>query len=354
MAFDRDKARDIYNRVGAQVAAGFNCTLSALGDELGLYRTIADHGPIDSVGLAETTGLDERWLREWLRHQACVQHLEYADGRFSMSPEAEAIFADEDHPLFFASGFRSLAATYPAFDKMPEVFRTGIGLSYDDHGEACACGVERMSAYVQKKELVPKILPELDGMVDRLAAGGVAADVGCGAGLATLAMAEAFPRSKFVGYDTSRHAIERARENLAVTSFDNVRFVNPLDEPMPDTPTFDLVTTFDVVHDTPYPANLIASIRGSLTDDGTWLCSDIRSFPTFEQNLAEHPAAAVLYGFSVMVCMSASLSTPDGAGLGTLGFNESVAREMTEAAGFGRFRVMEYGNPMNSYYEIRV
>ena len=353
MAFDRDKAQAIYKRVAAQVAAGFNCTLSALGDELGLYRAIVAHGPIDSEGLAERTNLSERWLREWLRHQACVGHLDYADGSFSMSPEAAAILADENHPLFFASGFRAVTNTYPAFSKMPEVFRTGIGLSYDDHGEACACGIERMSAYVQKKELVPKILPELDGTVGRLDSGVVAADVGCGAGLSTLAMAEAFPRSTFVGYDTSAHALARASENLERTPLSNVRFVNPLDDPLPSAPAFDLVTTFDVVHDTPYPAALIRSIRESLTADGTWLCSDIRSFPTFEQNLAEHPAAAILYGFSVMVCMSSSLSTPDGAGLGTLGFNESVAREMTAAAGFTRFRTMDYGNPMNSYYEIR-
>ena len=353
MTFDRDKAREIYNRAAGQVAAGFNCMLSALCDQLGLYRTIADTGPIDSVALAEKTGLSERWLREWLRHQACARHLDYADGCFSLSPEAEAVFADEDHPLFFASGFRSVTAAFPAFAKMPEVFKTGIGLAYDDHGEACACNIEQMSSYVQKKELVRKILPQLDGMLDHLSRGATVADVGCGAGLATLAMGAAFPASTFVGYDTSEHALARATDNLNSSGLANVRFVNPFDEALPDAPTYDLVTTFDVVHDTPYPDQLIASIRASLVEDGIWLCSDLRSYPTFEQNLAEHPGAASLYGASVMICMSSSLSMPDGAGLGTLGFNEVVAREMSAAAGFTRFRTMEYKNPMNSYYEIR-
>jgi len=108
-----------------------------------------------------------------------------------------------------------------------------------------------------------------------------------------------------------------------------------------------------VVHDTTHPADLIRAIRTALRDDGVWICADIRSFPTFEQNLAEHPMAALLYGFSVTVCMSSSMSTPDGAGLGTLGFNEQVARKMTRDADFSRFELLEYGNAMNAYYDIR-
>ena len=210
-----------------------------------------------------------------------------------------------------------------------------------------------MSGYLQRTELVPKLLPEIDGIVDRLEAGAAVADVGCGSGTALLAMAEAFPASNFTGYDTSSFALDNARRNLAESGVDNVRLVDPSAEPMPDAPTFDLVTTFDVVHDTTHPADLIRAIRGSLKEDGAWVCADIRSFPTFEQNLAEHPMAALLYGFSVTVCMSSGMSTPDGAGLGTLGFNEEVARMMTSDAGFSRFEVLEYGNAMNAYYDIR-
>ena len=350
---DRDRLEAFIKQIGAQVAAGFNCSLSHLGDRLGLYRAIAEAGPVNSEELTERTGLHERWLREWLRHQACVRQLDYEDGRFSLSPEAAAVLAEEGHPFFFASGFGAVAATYPSLPKMPEVFETGIGLTYDDHGAACACGVERMSSFVQKHELVPKILPQLEGMVERLEEGARVADVGCGAATATVAMAEAFPNSTFVGYDTSQHALGLAAANCEESSAGNVRVANPMQEPLADGAPFDLVTTFDVVHDTPYPDRLIADIHGALKPDGAWLCADITSFPTFEQNLAEHPNAAMLYGFSVLVCMSSSLSTPDGAGLGTLGFHEQVAREMTAAAGFSRFTTLEYGNAINSYYDIR-
>ena len=349
---DRDRLEAFIKQIGTQVAAGFNCSLSHLGDRLGLYGAIAEAGPVNSEELAARTGLHERWLREWLRHQACVRQLEHEDGRFSLSPEAAAVLAEEGHPFFFASGFGAVVATYPSLPKMPEVFETGIGLTYDDHGAACACGIERMSSFVQKHELVPKILPQLDGMVERLEAGATVADVGCGAGTATVAMAEAFPNSTFVGYDTSRHALDRASANCTHSAAPNVRVANPEEEPLA-AGAFDFVTTFDVVHDTPHPDRLIAAIYDALKPDGAWLCADINSFPTFEENLAEHPNAGMLYGFSVLVCMSASLSTPDGAGLGTLGFNEQVAREMTSAAGFRQFSVLEYGNAINSYYDIR-
>ncbi len=350
---DRERLEKFFFRVANQVSAGFNCSLSALGDRLGLYRALADIGPVNSDELAEHTGLHERWLREWLRHQACVGQVDYGDGRFGLSPEAKIVLAEEDHAFFFASGFGAVTATYPAMPRLPDAFRTGLGLTYDDHGAACACGMERMSGYLQRKELVPKLLPEVDGIVAKLEAGATVADVGCGSGIALLTMAEAFPASTFTGYDTSEHALGNARRNLAASGAENVRFVDPSEELMPDAPTFDLVTTFDVVHDTTHPAELIRAIRAALKDDGAWVCADIRSFPTFEQNLAEHPMAALLYGFSVTVCMSASMSTPDGAGLGTLGFNEEVARGMASDAGFSRFDVLEYGNAMNAYYDIR-
>lgn len=350
---DRDRLEAFHKLIGDQVAAGFNCSLSSLGDRLGLYRAVKETGPTTSEELAAHTGLHERWLREWLRHQACVGQLEYADGRFSLSPEGAVVLAREGHPFFFASAFRAVTATYPAIPKLPEAFRTGLGLAYDEHGPACACGIERMSAWMQRKELVPKLLPDLPDVVDKLERGAAVADVGCGAGTAMLAMAEAFPASTFVGYDTSKHALALASRNCAQSGAQNVRVADPSAEPMPGGPTFDLVTTFDVVHDTTHPADLLRAIRRALKEDGAWLCSDIRSFPTFEQNLAEHPLASLLYGFSVTVCMSASLSTPDGAGLGTLGFNEEVARSMATEAGFTRFTTLDYGNAINSFYDIR-
>ncbi len=353
---DPERLQAFVGQLGDSVSQGMNCALSYVGDQLGLYRALSETGPVTSQGLADHTGLHERWLREWLRHQACLGQLEYrdADDVFYLSPEAKAALLDEASPAYFAGAFEAVVALMETVKGLPDCFRTGIGQTYDDKGAGCACGVERLSQQMQKYELVPRILPLLDGVVEKLEAGAAVADVGCGGALSTVAMAKAFPNSRFVAYDISHHALDRARRNVAEAGLANVEVQNPLETPMPSEPTFDFATTFDVVHDTPYPAELIRDIRRSLQSDGTWLCEDIRSFPNFPQNLRDNPIAGLLYGFSVNVCMSSAMSKPDGAGLGTLGFNEVVAEEMSTQQGFTRFRRLPYDeNPLNNYYEIR-
>ena len=352
---DRDLLKAYVKRVGSSITAGYNCAISSLGDRLGLYRALQDLRIASSEDLAFHTGLNERWLREWLRHQACVAQIEYdaTSDRFWLSPEAVAVLLDDSMPTYLAGGFDGVVATMPSLPGLVDSFHTGVGRTYDDHGAGCACGIERLSSHGRKFELVPNVLPLLDGMVARLLSGAHVADVGCGGALATIAMAQAFPRSTFVGYDNSVHALERARGNVKGSGVGNVTFVNPDVDPLPRQPTFDLITTFDVVHDVAYPDRLIGAIHEALATDGIWLCEDIKSLPSFDENLRDNKYAAMMYGFSIMVCMASGLSKADGAGLGTLGFNETVAREMSSAAGFTRFRRLDYDNPFNSYYEVR-
>ena len=352
---DQDKLEQYIGLVTGGLAAGLNCAISSLGDQLGLYRSLHGLRIASSDELAERTGLNERWLREWLRHQACMQQIDYdaESDRFFLSPEAVAVLLDETHPAHFGGGFESVTASFGSLPGLVDSFRSGLGFSYDAHGPGCASGIERMTRYFNERTLVPDILPQLDDVVGKLEIGARVADVGCGGGIATLAMAQSFPNSDFIGYDISNHALARACDKLDSVSISNLRFVNPEQEPMPDTPTFDLITTFDVIHDSTHPQPLLNSISAALNDDGTYLCEDIRSFPEFEQNRLDNPLAGLLYGFSIMVCMSSALSTPDGAGLGTLGFNEKVAIQMTRQAGFNKFRRLDHDNPMNNYYEVR-
>lgn len=351
-AADEDKLGFFLKQTGGMVAASFNCAITVLGDRLGLYQALAELGPTDSHSLAAHLQLHERWVREWVYQQACIGQLEYDQARdlFSISPEAYAVLADSEHPAYLMGGFDSALAVFPAVSKLEEAFRTGIGMSYDEHGPNCACGIERMGAFTKKHRLVAEMIPEIPGMHGRLSAGAKVADVGCGGALATIAMAQAYPRSQFVGYDTSDVALDRAKANLQEAGVSNVRVCNPLQEPLPSVPTFDLITTFDVIHDTPYPQQLIKQIHGALKDDGQWLCEDIKGFETFADNLNQHPVAALLYGFSVTVCMNSGLSTADGAGLGTLGFTQQLAETMTAEAGFRGFELLNIENPMNNYY----
>lgn len=353
---NHDALRAFSGKVSASVTGGLNCALTLVGDQLGLYQALAANGPSDSAALAEKTNLSERWVREWLYQQACIGQVDYheADGTFSLSPEATAVLATPDHPAYLGGMFHSVVAMFETVGDLPDCFRTGLGQSFDDKGEACACGIERMSRKFQANHLVPDLLPSLDGMVEKLQAGARVADVGCGGANSTIAMAKAFPNSEFIGYDISMHALNRARHNIAEAQVKNVRLHNPIDSPLPEDGSMDFITTFDVIHDSTHPDNLIEAIRRSLKDDGTWLCADIQGRPTFEENMKENPIATLAYSFSVMVCMSAGLSVPGGAGLGTLGFHEQKAREMSAAAGFTRFREIPFeGDVFNAFFEIR-
>jgi ubiquinone/menaquinone biosynthesis C-methylase UbiE len=360
MALDQvnpDLLRAFTGKVSGSVTGGLNCALTLVGDQLGLYQALAKTGPCTSQMLADASNLSERWVREWLYQQSCIEQIDYdeAADSFSLSPEAEAVLATPDHPAYLGGMFQSVVAMFETLGDLPDSFRSGVGQSYDDKGESCACGIERMSRKFQESYLVPALLPKLDGMIEKLTAGALVADVGCGAATSTVAMAEAFPKSEFTGYDISLHALNRARHNVDATGAKNIRLHNPIDHPLPEDGSLDLITTFDVIHDSTHPEALIDAIKRSLKPDGIWLCADVQGKPTFAENKRDNPIATLAYSFSVLVCMSAGLSVAGGAGLGTLGFHEQKAKEMSASAGFTRFRTIPFeGDVFNAFYEIRL
>ena len=324
-----------------------------LGDRLGLYRAMADAGPVTSVSLAARTGLQERWLREWLRGQAAAGLLESEDGdTFELSEVAIPVLADEEGSLSFAAGAFVEPPGPDVVESLARAFETGIGLTYDQLGPSAAHQTERSLGPWARLALVPRILPALDGVQKKLEAGAVVSDVGCGAGVALVAMASAFPASRFHGYDISRLALDRAEANVAAAGVENVELHHARAEELPADPTFDFVIAFDCMHDMTRPDTAVAAVRRSIKDDGTWLIKDIRSAPDFETN-RKNPMLALMYGFSVATCMSSALSEPDGAGLGTLGFNAEVAERMCTEGGFTRFTTHDFDDPANLYYEVR-
>ena len=324
-----------------------------IGDRLGLYKALDGAGPVSAAELAEKTGLKERWLLEWLKGQAAARLVDYQDGdRFELTPVGAEVLSNEEGSLSFAAGAFSGQTPPETVDKLVEAFRTGIGLSYQDLGPNAAHRTERMLGPWTRQELVPNILPALDGVVAKLEAGAVAADVGCGGGIALMTMAQAFPNSEFHGYDPSQHAIDRCHEKVLEMGLNNVHLFVSGGESLPRAPTYDFLITFDCIHDMTRPGEVISAIHQSMKPDGTWLIKDIRSQPDFKENM-RNPLLAMFYGFSVSACMSSALSEPDGAGLGTLGFNPEVAERMTAEAGFSRFRMHDFEDPSNLYYEVR-
>lgn len=351
---DDDAVRAMAFRVWGYKQGEMVSLLIHLGDRLGLYAALAEAGPVTPATLAAATDLAPRWVQEWLGAQAAAGLVDHAvtdaGDVFTLGPAGRAVLVDDGASLFAAVGAFSAPLGAELVDDLAECFRTGIGLPYDRLGPSGAHRTEKMLGPWAELALVPVILPLLDGVVDRLAAGIDVVDVGCGSGVALAALATAFPHSRFVGYDPSRHAVERAERKLA--DFANVRIVGGRAEDLPPTASFDLALTFDCLHDMTRPDDALAAIRTALRDDGTLLVKEIRCADTLSQNM-HNPMLAMLFGFSITSCMSSATSEADGMGLGTVGLPESKLRTLATAAGFSTVTRHDPGEPSNLYYEVR-
>ncbi|MDA3016642.1 MAG: class I SAM-dependent methyltransferase [Actinomycetota bacterium] len=347
-----------------KLEGAFTSALVHLGDRLGLYRAMASAtAPLTTMQLAHLTQLNERWVREWAYNQAAAKLIStenepsdpptVQDDKFFLSPEQMVVLASEDHPAFGLGMFHSLRQTMQLLDDLPESFRTGIGQNYDSRGVEGAIGMERNFEPWTNANLLSKVLPKLDGVVDVLTKGAKIADVGCGTGGALLLMGKAFSKSNFTGYEISKYALARAAERLDRSKLTNVSFADPRDQPIPTNNSVDLVTTFDCIHDMTHPLQMMQAIRSAISDNGTWLLVDIKAHDTFTMNATQNPMAALLYGVSLMVCLSSSMSAPNGAGIGTLGLSANTAEQMAKSAGFTRFRKLDVDHAINAFYEIR-
>jgi SAM-dependent methyltransferase len=324
-----------------------------LGDRLGLYRALDGIGPVTASEFAERTGLHERWLREWLRGNAAAELLVSDDGEsFELTPEGAAVLAQEESSLLFAAGAFTAPFEPSVLDELADAFRTGLGLPYDRLGPSGAHSTERSLGPWARMALVPRIIPALDGVADRLERGALVVDVGCGAGVALTALATAYPNSTFHGYELSRHALDRAAARVEELALTNVELFHTRAEELPADGRYEFVLTFDCLHDMTQPSDTIAAIRSAIATDGTWLIKDIRCDDSWSTN-RRNPMLALFFGFSVTTCMSSALSEPGGAGLGTVGFTTQVAEQMVREAGFTRFQVHDFDDPANLYYEVR-
>ncbi len=352
-ALDPKRVEEVAHKAISYLSGAGVSALAYIGDRLGLYRALSESGPSTSAELAAMTGLNERWVREWLHGQASAGLVRYAgDGCFELTNEQAAVLADEGNPAFVAGGFALMVPLLQRWEGLFESFRTGRGVPYNELGTDHAVGESRFSSPWMRANLVPVILPGLDGVVPKLTAGASVADVGCGSGKALLEMAKTYPRSDFHGYDSSELAIGLAEAQLARAGLRNASFHCAAAHRLPMAASFDFVLTWDCLHDLTDPAGAMRSIRAAIKPDGTWLIVDINGSPSPEENYA-HPLGALLYSFSVLDCLACSTSEEGGAGLGTLGLPEPVARKMSAEAGFTRFTVLDFANPLNSFYEVR-
>jgi 2-polyprenyl-3-methyl-5-hydroxy-6-metoxy-1,4-benzoquinol methylase len=339
------------NKVLGDTVGLTNTVLAFIGDDLGLWKDLAAQGPATSADLARRTGLAERPVREWLHAMTAAGYLVRCPDShtFALPPEHTPVLAQEAGPMFFGGVHQEFIGLIRPLDRIVESFRSGRGVAQSAYPELAYDGMDRFTAGWFENLLLPVWIPAV-GLAPRLEAGIEVADVGCGRGRALIKMAHAFPRSRFVGYDVYAPNVTKARRLAEAAGVaDRVRFVD-LDAAEGLPASYDLVTTFDVVHDSADPSALLRAIRRALRPDGTYLCLDINCSPNLDENAG--PLGALFYGSSVLYCMSTSLAH-GGAGLGTCGLHEPKLRELGEAAGFGRIRRVPLENPFNNLYELR-
>lgn len=345
----------IFSKLEGAVTAG----MIHLGDRMGLYTAMASNPDGDtSASLASRTELHERWVREWLHNQVAARivacdDLSLAQPVFRLTPEAVAVLATPHHPAYGMGMFHRLPQTMAALNDMPEAFRTGLGRDYDSHGPEGAVGIEKSFEPWNQNFLIPAVIPTMNGLREELERGAKVADIGCGAGGLSLLLGKTFPKSSVTGFDISQFALQRADQRLKEEKLSNVAFYDPRSTPIEIDGSYDLICTFDCIHDMTHPTEMMKTIRAALKDSGRWLLVDIKAHDSLELNVTKNPMAPLLYGISVLSCMSSAMSAPDGEGLGTLGLSGNKAEEMAKAAGFQHFTRLDVDHSVNAFYEIR-
>lgn len=351
MALDQDKLNQLIGRFLDDFGGTFHSAMAVIGDKLGLYKAIAESGPVTSAELAARTKTTERYVREWLASQVAGGYVSYdkTAGKYYLTEEQAFAMADENGPLFLPGAFQLATAATRAEARVAEAFRTGEGIGWHEHDPALFRGTERFFRPGYAANLVNSWIPSLEGVEAKLRGGARVADVGCGHGASTVLMAKAFPESTFLGFDYHGPSVEYARTVAKDAGVDGrVEFTVARAKEYSGN-NYDFVTFFDCLHDMGDPVGAAAHVLKSLKPDGTWMIVEPFAGDTLEENL--NPRGRAFYAVSTLVCTPASLSQEVGLGLGAQA-GEARIREVVQKGGFTRFR-RATETPFNLVFEAR-
>lgn len=335
MDINQDRLNEFLGRALNDIGAAWSANMVLLGDKLGLYKAMAKLGPVTPAELAGETGTAERYIREWLGNQAAGGYVTYdpATRRYRLPNEQIAALADENSPYFLPGAFQVIAAGFAANPKIEQRFRTGKGLGWDEHDNQLFEGTARFFRPNYITHLTSNWIPALDGVETKLKTGIRVADVGCGFGLSTILMAQAYPNSTFVGFDYHQPSIEAAKKHAKEAGLMNVTFEVAQSTDYPGS-GYGFVTHFDCLHDMGDPIRAADQVKQTMTHDGTWMIVEPLAGDTVEENL--NPVGRIYYAASTMVCVPASLQS-NGPALGAQA-GEACLREVIMKGGFTRVR----------------
>ena len=351
MQIDQAKLEKFMNQALGEMGAAFNAVLVVIGDRLGLYKAMAGAGGMTSEALAQKTGTNERYVREWLAAQAAGGFVTYdaATQSYTLPNEQAFALAVEDSPVFLPGGYQALSSAFKDEPLITEAFRTGAGVGWHQHHPDLFRGTERFFRPSYAANLINSWIPALNGVEGKLKQGGKVADVGCGHGASTILMAKAFEKSQFVGFDYHAPSIEAAWQAAAKEGVqDRVGFQVAWAKGYPGK-GYDLVAFFDCLHDMGDPVGAATHVRETLAADGTWMIVEPFANDHVEENL--NPVGRVFYCASTTICTPASKAQEVGLALGAQA-GEARLRDVVMKGGFKHFRRATQ-TPFNMVFEAR-
>jgi 2-polyprenyl-3-methyl-5-hydroxy-6-metoxy-1,4-benzoquinol methylase len=351
MSVNEEKMNELLGRFLNDFGGTFHSAMAVIGDKLGLYKAMAEAGPLTSEELAKRTGTTERYVREWLASQAAGGYAGYdpKTRKFFLTEEQAFALTDENGPVFLPGAFQLALAAVRSEPRIATAFKTGEGVGWHEHDAGLFGGTERFFRPGYAAHLVDSWIPALEGLEEKMKAGAKVADIGCGHGASTILMAKAYPNSAFVGFDYHRRSIEYARfraqeEGVA----DRVSFEIASAKDYAGN-GYDMVAFFDALHDMGDPVGAAKHVLGTLKSDGSWMIVEPFANDNLEDNL--NPIGRIFYSASTMLCTPASRSQEVGLGLGAQA-GEARIRDVVTTGGFKRFR-RATETPFNLVFEAR-
>jgi len=347
---NENKMNEFLGKVVGDFGASLSTSLAYLGQKLGIYKAIASAGSVTPTELAQETNMNQRYLKEWLINQAAGGYVNYdaATGKYSLSPEQAVALTDENSPFFVGGGFFVVKAMTQAVERIESHFRHGGGMLWGEHHPDLFVGTARFFRPGYQTYLTSSWIPALTGTEEKLKAGAKVADVGCGHGLSTIIMAQAYPKSEFWAFDNHPASIEAAKQNAAAAGVDSrIHFEVATAQEFPDN-QYDLIAFFDCLHDMGDPVGACKRAAEVLAPDGVALIVEPMAGNTVEENF--NPIGRTFTGASTLCCTANSMAL-NGPALGAVA-PESALRDTVLAGGFKEFR-RATETPFNRIFEAR-
>ena len=333
---DMARVEELAGKVIGDVAGALSLYMAYLGDQTGVFEALDELGRVNLDQLADHTGLNAKYLHEWLGSVSAAGYVTFhpEDETFSLAPEQALIFTREGQPACMQGFIQAVVSQYESHEKAVRTFKSGKGRPWSDQSECCFCGTDRFFRPGYAANLTSDWIPALDGVEEKLKSGAKIADIGCGHGSSSILMAQAYPNSTVYGFDFHQPSIEEARRKAKQAGVDNVEFhlATAQDYPGKD---YDFACIFDALHDMGDPVGAAAHIRETLKDDGTFMLVEPMAGDSMAENM--NPLGQIFYAFSTTVCTPASLAQEVGLGLGAQAGQERLTEVLNEA-GFAKVR----------------